>query len=438
MMDLVCESTDLLAGRTVRKWVLPHNGLTVITLQDDAAPVFAYHCWFRVGSRHEQPGKTGMAHLFEHMMFKATSTLADGELDKIMERRGAQTNAATWVDWTYFHEALPATGDNLETVIRLEADRMQNLRLDTDQLEAEREVVMNERRYRVDDDPMGRLYEELYDLALEGHPYSWPTIGWMEDIEAITLEDCQAFYTAYYSPNNAIIVLVGHFDIDQALALIEAAYGPMEAQAIPVEAPAPVLHFDSVRRRELTLPISSERLLMGWVGLAINDDGLAAVDVLVEVLFGGDSSRVHRRLVLELEWASAVDGWVSHFTLPGIVEVSAVAKPDRTAEEIEVIVREELDRIAAEGPTELELQKARNQLEIAIYRSNYTANSLAGRFGHYEATAGDFRHFGRATRAVMAVSAEDVRAACTRIFGQAGYAVVVGRPGGEPEEDEDE
>ena len=199
----------------VDKYVLP-NGLRVLIWEDHRVPLFAYQTWFRVGSRHEQGGRTGMAHLFEHMMFKATSNHKEGEFDRIMEQHGAQTNAATWVDWTYYREKLPA--GNLDLLCGLESDRMENLVLDEGQLESEREVVINERLLRVDNDPEGLLYEKLYALAFgRSHPYGWPTIGWMDDIRAISLEDCRDFYGRYYAPNNATITLVGDVDRDEAM-----------------------------------------------------------------------------------------------------------------------------------------------------------------------------------------------------------------------------
>ena len=413
--------------RLIQKHALP-NGLTAITLEDPAADVFAYHTWFRVGSRHEKQGRTGMAHLFEHMMFKATESMEDGEFDKLMERRGAQTNAATWVDWTYYHEALPATGDNLETAIRLEADRMENLVVDETQLAAEREVVKNERLYRVDDDPSGKMYEELYDLALKGHPYGWPTIGWMPDIEAITVADCQAFYKAYYAPNNAVIVLVGRFDTHQGLELIRRYYGGLDSQELPAEAPAPAPTVSSPRYRELSLEVSTERLLVGYMGPSMTHDDMPALDVAVEVLFGGESSRLHRRLVIQDETASSVDGWVSHFALSGLIEVAATTKAGHSAAEVETVVLAELARFGEAGPTERELAKARNQLEVAVYRSNYAANAVAGRLGHYEVTAGDFKAFSRAVAAVREVTADDVKRVMTRYFQPQTKSVVVVKP----------
>ncbi|MFT5431416.1 MAG: zinc protease [Myxococcota bacterium] len=404
------------------------NGLQIVIVADPDAPVFAYHTWFRVGSRHEKPGRTGIAHLFEHMMFKATSNLPEGEFDKAMERRGAQTNAATWVDWTHYYEVMPASPENLEFAARAEADRMVNLVLNSEQLEAERQVVINERKYRVEDDPEGAMYERLYALALDGHPYGWPTIGWMADIEAISVEDCQAFYRAYYAPNNATVLVVGGVDPNHVVATITAAYGDLEMQSLPVEEPPAPPVIDSPRRIELELPVQSERWLAGWIGPTLLDEESAALDAALEILFGGESGRVVQTLVNTLEYASTVGGWSSHFKWPGLIEIAATAMEGHTAEELETVIVDEIAKFAASGPTEAEVTKAANQIEAELYRGSYAPNAVAGKFGHYEATSGDYRDFFTAVEAVQKVTAADIQAVVTSRLSHDRRATVVVRP----------
>jgi zinc protease len=412
---------------STRKFVL-QNGLTVLLLCDNTAPLFAYHTWMRVGSRHEQAGKTGIAHLFEHLMFKATSNHGEGEFDRLMERRGGHTNAATWVDWTYYHEVLPSTGDNLEFTIRMESDRMVNLILNSEQLESEREVVKNERLYRVDDDPDGTMFEMLYKLALPDYPYGWPTIGWMKDIEAISLEDCMDFYRTYYSPNNAVVVLVGDVDPVQSLSLIAQYYGKLETQQIPKQNTPVEPSIPAPRRQEITLPISQQRLLMSWVSPGLADPDLMTLDVALEILFGGDSSRIHRRLVVDTEMASSVCGWATHFEYPGLMEISVGMKPGWVAEDAEKVILEELAAMAAAAPSEQELTKAHNQFEAGLYRQLVTANARAGKLGHYEVTLGDYRCFMENALNIRKVTAQDVQRIAQRIFKAEGCAVVIARP----------
>jgi predicted Zn-dependent peptidase len=206
----------------IRKFRLG-NGLTIIVWEDHQSPVAAYQTWFAVGSGHERPGKSGMAHLFEHLMFKETTNHAEGEFDRMLEAQGVSTNAATWVDWTYYKESLPA--DKLPLVIELEADRMANMVLNQRQLACERDVVKNERRLRVDNDPDGKASEILYHKHFGSHPYGHPTIGWMEDIDAITLDDCLDFHRRYYAPDNAVVVCCGDVDTSELLRLVETHYG---------------------------------------------------------------------------------------------------------------------------------------------------------------------------------------------------------------------
>ena len=209
------------------------NGLGMLVLSDDRAPVFAYQTWFGVGSKHEDPQRTGLAHLFEHLMFKGTRNHRPGEFDREMERRGTQTNAATWVDWTYYTETLAARGDNLATVIRFEADRMTELLIDEATFKSELEVVKNERRLSVEDSVSGLLSEKLYATAFTVHPYRWPTIGAMQHLEAARIDELVQFYRTHYAPNNATVVVAGAIDVAETLTLLARAYGPLSPQPLP-------------------------------------------------------------------------------------------------------------------------------------------------------------------------------------------------------------
>src|SRR3954464_5226457 len=219
-------------GVTARRFRL-ENGLGLISAVDRRAPIVALQTWYRVGSRHERPGATGMAHLFEHLMFGQTERLPPGEFDRLVERTGGESNAAPWVDWTYYKLSLPAR--DLPLGVQLEAERMQHLVLEPTPVEAERDVVTNERRERVEDDVDGWLDEQLMAHAFTLHPYRWPTIGWMEDIRALALPDMRSFYRTWYAPNNATIVCVGDFD-DEALRELIAKY---YAEIPPAQLPQP-------------------------------------------------------------------------------------------------------------------------------------------------------------------------------------------------------
>src|SRR5712691_6360877 len=273
---------------TVQKYHLG-NGLTVLLSVDASAPVASYHTWFSVGSRHEKTGKTGLAHLFEHLMFNETEKHPAGSFDRTLEEAGAESNAATWVDWTFYHESIPK--DRLGLVVDLEAERMSKLVLREPQVTSEKEVVANERRYRVDDDVEGAVSELLYKTAYTTHAYRWPTIGWMADIEGFTTDDCAAFYRTYYAPNNATVVAVGDFKEKDLLAKIQKAYGALESADIPVEDALPEPPQSGERRVSVKKPTATDKVAIAYHGPAFGDVDHVPLTVLSEVLFAGRSSR---------------------------------------------------------------------------------------------------------------------------------------------------
>lgn len=409
----------------VERYALP-NGLTVLYLHDPQAPVFSYQTWFRVGSRHERKGRTGIAHLFEHLMFKETKNTPEGEFDRQLEEWGARVNAATWLDWTFYYEDVPKA--HFAGVVKLEADRMEHMILDTDQLEAERKVVINERKERVENDPSGKLSELLWKDAFTQHPYGHPTLGWMEDIEAISLEDCLAFYRTYYSPNNAVIVVVGDVPREEALSAVVGAYGHMPSQAIPAPEAIVEPQQSARRQRELTLPIRAERLLMGYHAPAAIDPQHPALEVLNEVLFEGDSARLQRALVTDGELASGFYAFVPAFRDAGLYEISVDLRPGRTAEEAERVLLDAFAKVIVEGISEAELAKARNKLETRFYRQLQTAQQRAQGLGYWEVTAGDFRHLFTIADKYRAVTLDDVKNIAARILRPEGRTVIYARP----------
>jgi zinc protease len=363
------------------------NGLRVLLVQDRSAPVVSYHTWFRVGSRHEKPGKTGLAHLFEHLMFNETEHLPAGEFDRIFEAAGAETNAATWTDWTFYYENLPKK--SLELAVRLEADRMAHLVLREPQVASEKEVVANERRYRVEDDVEGKINEQLYALAFKKHPYHWPTIGWMRDIEGFTIDDCRAFYRTYYAPNNATVVVVGDVDPAHVLGLIQAHYGHLRAARIP-EGPSVA---EPAQRRERTrtlkLPTATEKLQLGYRAPALGDDDWPVLSLANDILFGGRSSRLHRRLVDETELASECSGSVAPFRDPGLHEMWVSMRPGQPIQKGLAILDGEVARLRREPPTDAELDKAKNRYELGFLNGMETAGGKAEQIGFYDSVLGD-------------------------------------------------
>ncbi len=382
------------------------NGLKVILVRDPSAPVFAYQTWFSVGSRHEREGITGIAHLFEHLMFNQTEHHPPGEFDRMMETAGGDTNAATWVDWTYYRENLPKA--ELRLAVELEADRMACLTLGETQVESEREVVANERRFRVEDDVDGFLNEELYKAAFTTHPYHWPTIGWMRDIEAISIDDCRAFYRTYYAPNNATVVLVGDVDEEAALALIAEQYGKIPSSQIPPDRAPAEPEQTSERRLSWPKPVTADKLRIGYKAPAIGQTDYAILEVASEILFGGNSSRLHRRLVVDTEIAASTHASTAPFRDPGLYEIAVGMQRGHRAAEAETMVYDELAKLAGGALEPHELDTAKTRLLTHFWRELRPQAGKAEALGHYETTVGDYRKLFAVADGYSAVTAAEV------------------------------
>ncbi len=415
------EGAHAFGSETVHRWVLG-NGLTVLLLVDDAAPVASYHTWFKVGSRHERPGKTGLAHLFEHLMFNETENLKAGIFDRKLEENGAETNAATWVDWTYYYESLPA--ERLKLAIQLEAERMARLVLREPQVASEKEVVANERRYRVDDDVEGAANELLYKTAFAQHPYHWPTIGWMEDIQGFTPEDCVSFYRTFYAPNNATVVVVGDVRERDVLLAIRDAYGAIPAQVIPPEDVVPEPAQLERREQEVRKPTVSEKLLVAFKGPALGDADHAVATVLNEVLFGGRASRLYRTLIVDRELASDVRGWVSTFRDPGLLECWATARGAHTTRELQAVLEEAFARVRADVVTDEELARAKARLELGLLQQLETIPGKAEQIGFFETVLGDPSYAFRRMEAFRRTTASDLRRVARRYLLESASTIV--------------
>ena len=392
-------------GTTAKRYRLG-NGLALITVLDRRAPIVALQTWFRVGSRHERPGATGMAHLFEHLMFGQTESLPPGEFDRLVERTGGESNAATWVDWTYYRLSLPAR--DLPLGVKLEAERMQHLVLEHDPVESERDVVTNERRERVEDDVDGWLDEQLMALAFTEHPYRWPTIGWMEDIRALALPEIRQFYRTWYAPNNATLICVGDFDEPALLDLVASHYAAIPAAELPevVKVVEPVQTQQRIVRAPK--PIATDRLLVGYKAPGQDEPDWAVLEIVSTLLAGCPSARLHRRLVIEHEVASSVDAQLTPFCDPSLLRLSVTAARGHTADEILAHVDRELAAMAATPPTTAEVEKAKAIAETDFWTSLVDVDGKAEALGHYEIALGDFRKVNELAERLAQVTAEDV------------------------------
>ncbi|MBK8251823.1 MAG: insulinase family protein [Polyangiaceae bacterium] len=419
----------------VERFVLG-NGLQLLVLVDPSAPVVCIQTWFGVGSRHEKLKKTGISHLFEHLMFGATGTKPMGAFDRLLEEAGAETNAATFLDWTYYHTNAPK--DALELTISLEADRMANLVLNEPEVRREKEVVMNERRQRVEDDVEGAVNERLYKEAFLKHGYGWPTIGWMEDIAGMTTEDCQAFYKTYYAPNNARLVVVGDVNLTELVALVDRYYGPLPSAEIPIEDVHPESPQIEERRVEMRKPTPTQKVAIGYKSPALGDFDHAPLGILNEALFGGRASRVHRALIQQLEIATDVRGWVGAFRDPSLWDISLTARGEHTCEELLEAVEKIFDEVRTIGVTQAEVDRAQARSELGVLQSLETVAGKAEQIGFYDTVLGDpAAQFERLAQ-LRRVTRGDVLRVARRYLVNTARTMVLVRPDGSDGEGESE
>ncbi len=357
------------------------NGLRVILHRDARLPLVTVNLWYHVGSKNERPGRTGFAHLFEHMLFQGSEHVGTNDHFRLVQQVGGVANGSTWYDRTNYYETLPA--QHLELGLWLESDRMGFLlpALTQENLDLQRDVVMNERRQRVENQPYGMAGERLHEMLYPpDHPYHWPVIGYMEDIAAATLEEVRTFFRTYYTPNNAVLTLVGDFDPDDALAKAERWFGE-----IPAGPPVPPVHVPSgplggekreVREVDVRLP----RIYYGFRAPAYGEREWYAADMLAATLSGGKSSRLFQDLVYDRQIAQDVGAYISPYEKVATFMVVATARPGVAAETLEKAISEQLDRAAAELPSAEEMERARNRMLTEYYMSLQKLDNRADLF----------------------------------------------------------
>jgi len=382
------------------------NGLRVLLLEDHRSPIVSFQVWYRVGSRNERRGATGIAHLLEHMMFKGTPTHGPRQFARLVEENGGRDNAFTSRDVTAYYVDIAA--DRIDLVIDLEADRMQNLLLDPKDLDAERQVVIEERRTRTEDDPGGFLGEEVSSIAFKAHPYGYPIIGWMEDLERITRDEVLAFYRSYYVPNNAIVVAVGDFDTRQLLEKITRRFGAIPRGA----APPPVLAVEPPQNGERRVTVRKQaQLPIVYLAYHAPDHRSAdapALEVLSTILASGRASRLYRDLIYQRQLALNAGGDYNYFSLdPGLFWFWATPMPGQTPEVLEKELVAEMERLKTEAVSDEELQRAKNQIEAAFVFQTDSVHRRASLLARFE-TIGDATLIDSFVTTIRAVTADDL------------------------------
>ena len=390
------------------------NGLRVLLLEDHRSPIVTVQTWYRVGSRNEARGATGIAHFLEHLMFRGTAKYGPGVFARLVERNGGQDNAFTSQDVTSYYVNLAA--DRLDLVLDLEADRMHNLLLDPKIITSEREVVIEERRTRTEDDPGGFLGEEVSATAFRAHPYGQPIIGWPTDLKRITPEEIRAFYRTYYVPNNALLVVVGDFKTADALTKVNATFGPIPRAAEPPPVLAVEPSQNGERRVTVQKPAELPIVYLGYPVPNQKSADAAPLELLSVILAGGRSSRLYRDLVHERQLALEAGGDYSYFSFdPNLFWFWATPLPGQTPETLEKELLGEMERLKREPVTAEELTRAKNQIEAAFVFQEDSIHSRATLLARFELIGGYALRDSYLDR-IRAVTAADLQRVAQRYF----------------------
>jgi len=390
----------------VQEFILD-NGLKVLLLEDHKSPAVTFQVWYRVGSRNEKDGKSGLAHFLEHFLFKGTPTTGPEEYSRIIAKNGGRSNAFTSNDMTVYFATMSREKISIE--LELEADRMVNALLGETYFEPEKKVIQEERRLRTDDNPAAALGEVVNAVAYTVHPYRRPVVGWMEDIQNLTRQDLVDFYKLYYAPNNAFIVVVGDFSTTEILPKIRAAYGKMPRGAEPPKVKVTEPEQRGERRVALKKEAELPFITMYYHAPNQASPDSFALDLLSVVLAGGRSSRLHHELVYKKRLANGIDADYGAVSIdPTGFSVSAQLLPGKDAAELEREIDSELERVKKDLITDKELQKAKNQVEAAFVFAQDSIFGQAMKIGYYE-VAGGWRQMNGYLDGIRKVTREDIR-----------------------------
>src|SRR5712692_9474524 len=414
----------------VEEHALP-NGLQIRLLRDAALPVATLYSFFRVGSRNERPGITGISHLFEHMMFNGSTKYGPKEFDRKLESAGGSSNAYTSNDLTAYYEDFAS--DALPLVLDLEADRMASLTIDDASLSREREVVKEERRFRTDNDIDGMMDEAMGALAFLAHPYRWPVIGWMTDIESITRQDCERYFRTYYAPNNCTVVLVGDFEPRDALKQIEKLYAPIPSGDPLPKVPTGEPQQKGERRAVIRYPAQAPAVLVGFRGPGGRDPDSLVLDLIETALSSGEGARLKRALVYQQELCVDAHVYFGWRVDPGLFEVSLKLNPGVDAARAESSLWAELSRLCDEQLPARELDRAKNLVRAQLLRGLATSNGRAHNIGQMEAMLGTWRAMLDLGDRYAAITAANIQTVAQKTFRPHRRNVVTLIPGEQPE-----
>jgi zinc protease len=407
------------------------NGLRVLILEDHRSPIATIQIWYKVGSRNEIPGATGLAHFLEHMMFKGTPTHGKGEFSQTVEENGGQDNAFTTQDVTSYYVNIAA--DRVSLILGLEADRMRNLLLAPSEIDSERQVVAEERRTRTEDDPDGYLSEEFLAAAYKAHPYGWPIIGWMSDILRINPTELRAFYNRYYVPNNALLVVAGDVETARVLARVRETFGRISRGSAPP--PMDSVEPPQLGERRVQVYKPDARAPIVYIGYHVPNyasPDAPALELLSTILQEGRASRLYRQLVYERRIALNVGGDYSYFSHdPNLFWFSGTPLPGQTPAALEQAIMEEIVRAQNEPVPDEELERAKNQIESAFVWRQDSIYSRAASLARFE-LAGSWRNSETFLPLIRKITAADLQRVARTYFQAQGRTVGTLLPGAPP------
>lgn len=402
------------------------NGLTVLMSEDHAVPLIAYHTWYKVGSRDESPGITGSAHMLEHMMFKGSKKYSGNAFETLLHQNGITNNAFTTYDYTGFYESLPSP--KLEMMMDIEADRMSNLNLNPEDLQSEREVVKEERRWRVDNNPLGVMYETVAETVFKACNYRWPVIGFMKDINDYKIETLRQFHDKFYGPNNAVLVLVGDFRTADAKKLVEKYYGPIAARPLG-ERTYPREPAQKVQRNvTLRKDIQGTSLTVAFQGTANSEPDMYPMDLAANILGNGSSSRVYKRLVYSKQMATSAYAYHNTMQDGGIFAVGVNLKPGQAYDASLELVYQELWKMRNQLVSEAELAKAKTQTMKEMVDGLTTVDGKARALAINEILTGSYENLFKDLEKYNAVTTEQIKEVSAKYLNQTQRSIVVLEP----------
>lgn len=395
------------------------NGMRVIVKEDRRAPTAVQMVWYRVGSVDEVDGTSGVAHVLEHMMFKGTPSVGPGEFNKRVAAAGGRDNAFTSRDYTAYFQQVPK--EKLEEMMQLEADRMRHLNVDAKEFEQEIKVVMEERRMRTDDNPQSKLFEQMNAVAFQAHPYRRPIIGWMNDLETMTVADARGWYDTWYVPNNAYAVITGDVDHQTVFALAEKYYGPLEGRALPVRKAQTEPVQGGMRKLSVKAPAELPVLIMAFKAPVLRDvdkdSEPYALDMLSAILDGHDAARFNKKLVRENKVALSVGiDYDATARGPGMFYLHGTPSEGKTVADLEAALRAEIAHVQKDGVSEQELKRAKAQL---LAGQVYKLDSMFGQameIGQNESAGIPYQKIDRILEKLQQVTAAEIQAVAQKYF----------------------